>query len=196
MDIILLERVENLGQMGDVVHVRPGYARNYLFPQKKAVRATSDNKKRFDQQRSQLEATNLERRSEAEAVAVKLEGLTVSLIRQAGESGQLYGSVSARDIADGATAAGFTIGRGQVRLDQPIKALGMHTVGVSLHPEVSVKIKVNVARTQEEAEVQLKGGRAQSAAREAPPLEEDLEAELEASAGGWDAGETAGGETA
>ncbi len=183
MDIILLERVENLGQMGDIVRVRPGYARNYLFPQKKAVRATDDNRKRFEQQRAQLEATNLERRSEAEAVAKKMDGLTVTLIRQAGESGQLYGSVSARDIADAATAAGFTIGRGQVRLHQPIKALGVHAVSVSLHPEVLLAIKVNVARTVEEAEAQLKGGQPLAEARAAKPSEAELDALLEAQLG-------------
>ena len=121
MELILLERIENLGQMGDVVRVKPGYARNYLLPQKKAVRATDENRKRFEEQRSQLEATNLERRSEAEAVAVKLDGLAVLLIRQAGESGQLYGSVSARDVAEAVSAAGFTLERQQVRLHQPIK---------------------------------------------------------------------------
>lgn len=192
MDIILLERVENLGQMGDVVRVRSGYARNYLFPQKKAVRASDDNKKRFEQQRAQLEATNLEKRSEAEAIAAKMDGLLVSLIRQAGESGQLYGSVSARDIADAATAAGFTIDRGQIRLDQPIKTLGIHTVTIRLHPEVAVKIKVNVARTMEEAEIQAKGGSPAAAAREAEGADEAPDAVSAEEVGADDGDEEAG----
>lgn len=160
MEIILLERIENLGQMGEVVRVKPGYARNYLLPRKKAVRATEDNRKRFEEQRTQLEATNLERRTEAEAVAAKLDGLTVILIRQAGEAGQLYGSVTARDIAEAITAAGFTLERQQIRMNQPIKVLGLHTVKISLHPEVFVSVLVNVARTQQEAEVQARTGAA------------------------------------
>ncbi len=160
MQIILLERIENLGQMGDVVRVKPGYARNYLLPQNKAVRATEENRKRFEEQRTQLEATNLQRRTEAEAVAAKLDGLSVVLIRQAGEAGQLYGSVTARDIADAVTAAGFTVDRQQVRLNQPIKALGLHNVKLGLHPEVVVSVVVNVARTQQEAEVQARTGSA------------------------------------
>jgi large subunit ribosomal protein L9 len=160
MQIILLERVENLGQMGDVVRVKPGYARNYLLPQKKAVRATEENRKRFEETRAQLEATNLQRRSEAETVAAKLDGLVITLIRQAGEAGQLYGSVTARDVADAITAAGFTVGRQQIRLHQPIKALGLHTVKVGLHPEVVVSVVVNVARTPDEAEVQARTGTA------------------------------------
>lgn len=185
MQLILLERIEKLGQMGDVVKVRPGYARNYLLPQKKAVRATDDNRKRFEEQRGQLEANNLERRTEAEAVGVKLDGLTVALIRQAGEAGQLYGSVTARDIADAVTAAGFTIGRQQVRLDQPIKTLGLHRIAVPLHPEVVVHVTVNVARTQDEAEIQSRGGKVGLAADEvpAPSLEAEIEAMFEEGAG-------------
>src|SRR5512134_747559 len=160
MQIILLERIENLGQMGDIVRVKPGYARNYLLPQKKAVRLTDENRKCFEQQRAQLEATNLQRRAEAEAVGAKLDGLSVVLIRQAGESGQLYGSVSARDIADAITAAGFTLDRQQIRLNQPIKSLGLHKVKVGLHPEVIVVVVVNVARTQEQADVQTRTGAA------------------------------------
>jgi large subunit ribosomal protein L9 len=160
MQIILLERIENLGQMGDVVRVKPGYARNYLLPQKKAVRATEENRKRFEETRAQLEASNLQRRSEAETVAAKLDGLFIALIRQAGEAGQLYGSVTARDVADAITAAGFTVGRQQIRLHQPIKALGLHTVKVGLHPEVVVSVVVNVARTPDEAEVQARTGTA------------------------------------
>jgi large subunit ribosomal protein L9 len=157
VDVILLERVENLGQMGQVVKVRPGYARNYLLPQKKALRATKDNLAYFEKQRAQLEAANLTRKTEAEQVAQKLEGLSVVVIRQAGESGQLYGSVSARDIADGVTAAGFTITRGQVVLDKAIKTLGLYKLRVVLHPEVSVQVTANVAQSAEEAEMQAKG---------------------------------------
>jgi large subunit ribosomal protein L9 len=160
MQIILLERIENLGQIGDVVRVKPGYARNYLLPQNKAVRATEENRKRFEETRAQLEASNLQRRSEAETVAAKLDGLVITLIRQAGEAGQLYGSVTARDVADAITAAGFTVGRQQIRLHQPIKALGLHTVKVGLHPEVVVSVVVNVARTPDEAEVQARTGTA------------------------------------
>lgn len=160
MEIILLERIENLGQMGDIVRVKPGYARNYLLPRGKAARATEDNRKRFEEQRSQLEATNLERRAEAKAVAVKLDGLSVALIRQAGEAGQLYGSATARDVAEAVTAAGFTVNRQQIRLNQPIKNLGLHQVQVSLHPEVSVGITVNVARSAEEADTQARTGAA------------------------------------
>jgi large subunit ribosomal protein L9 len=157
VDVILLERVENLGQMGQVVKVRPGYARNYLLPQKKALRATEANIAYFETQRSQLEATNLTRKKDAEHVAQKINGVSVIVIRQAGESGQLYGSVSARDIADAVTAAGFTTTRGQVVLDKAIKTLGLYKLRVVLHPEVSVHVTVNVAQSVEEAEMQAKG---------------------------------------
>jgi large subunit ribosomal protein L9 len=157
IELILLERVEKLGQMGQLVKVKPGYARNYLLPQKKAMRATKENLTYFETQRAQLEATNLQRRTEATEVGGKIEGLTVVIIRQAGESGQLYGSVSARDIADAVTGAGFTIEKRQVVLDRPIKNLGLHPVKVVLHPEVSVTITVNVAQSAEEAEMQAKG---------------------------------------
>ncbi len=157
VDVILLERVENLGQMGQVVKVRPGYARNYLLPQKKALRATEANLAYFETQRSQLEAVNLTRKKDAEQVAQKIDGVSVVVIRQAGESGQLYGSVSARDIADGVTAAGFTVTRGQVVLDKAIKTLGLYKLRVILHPEVSVHVIVNVAQSSEEAEMQAKG---------------------------------------
>lgn len=160
MDVILLERVEHLGQMGDVVHVKPGFARNYLLPKGKAVRATDENRSRFEERRSQLEATNLQRRSEAEAIAAKMAGLAVILIRQAGESGQLYGSVSARDLADAISESGFTVGKQQVRLNAPIKTLGVHEVGVSLHPEVIVTVGANVARSREEADQQARTGSA------------------------------------
>jgi len=172
VQVILLERVEKLGQMGQVVDVRPGYARNFLLPQKKALRATKENLAYFETQRAQLEAQNLTRRSEAEQIGQKLDGLSVVIIRQAGESGQLYGSVTARDIAQAATEAGFSIGRGQVVLERAIKSLGLHKTRVVLHPEVSVTLTANVAQSPEEAEMQAKGVdplklAAEAAAREA-----------------------------
>ncbi len=157
MQVILLERIGRLGQMGDVVKVRPGFARNFLLPQGKALRATQDNLARFEKERAQLEANNLQRKQEAEAVAKKVNGFRVVLLRQAGDGGQLYGSVSTRDIADAVTAGGFTIDRVQVLLDRPIKSLGMHDVRVSLHPEVEIKVLANIARTEEEAQRQSKG---------------------------------------
>src|SRR3546814_5506989 len=141
--------------MGDIVSVKPGFARNYLLPQKKAMRATKDNLARFETQRAQLEADNLKRRGEAEQVAAKLEGMTVTVIRQAGESGQLYGSVNSRDISDAVTANGVTVSRGQVDLGAVIKALGLHKVRVRLHPEVAVTVTANVARSEDEAQIQL-----------------------------------------
>lgn len=159
MEVMLLERIEKLGLMGDVVKVKAGYARNYLLPQKKAVRATEENRKQFEAQRAQLEATNLERRKEAEKVAERMGDLVIVLIRQAGEAGQLYGSVNARDIADGVTEAGFTISRQQVWLSEPIKTLGMHPVSVNLHPEVTIEVTINVARSEDEAALQEKTGR-------------------------------------
>lgn len=157
VEVILLQRVEKLGQMGEVVHVKPGFARNYLLPQKKAIRASKENLARFEAQRAQLEAQNLKRREEAERVAERVAGLGVVIIRQAGESGSLYGSVSARDIAEACTAGGLTIGRDQVTLPHPIKALGVFTVSVALHPEVALPVGVNVARSAEEAEKQARG---------------------------------------
>jgi len=157
MDVILLERIESLGQMGEVVKVKPGYARNYLLPQKKALRATKENREYFEKQRAQLEAQNLSKRQDAEKVATKLDGVTVIIIRQAGEFGQLYGSVSTRDIATAITAAGFTVDRRQIMLDVPIKTLGMHKTRVSLHPEVAVSVTLNVAPTEEEAAAQAAG---------------------------------------
>jgi large subunit ribosomal protein L9 len=157
IELILLERVEKLGQMGQLVKVKPGFARNYLLPQKKAMRATKENLAYFETRRAQLEANNLQRRSEATEIGGKLEGLTVVIIRQAGESGQLYGSVSARDIADAVTEAGFTVEKRQVVLERPIKNLGLHRVRVVLHPEVSVTVTANVAQSAEEAEMQAKG---------------------------------------
>ncbi|MCA3595113.1 MAG: 50S ribosomal protein L9 [Methylobacterium sp.] len=157
MEVILLERVAKLGQMGDVVKVKDGYARNFLLPRNKALRATEANKSKFAAERAQLEANNLARRKDAQAVGGKLDGQSFTLIRQAGESGVLYGSVSARDIADAVTAGGFTLNRGQVALDTPIKTLGLHQVSIVLHPEVSVGVTINVARSPEEAERQSRG---------------------------------------
>jgi large subunit ribosomal protein L9 len=174
MDVILLERVENLGQMGEVVKVRAGYARNFLLPKKKALRATKENLSHFEKRRAQLEAANLKRRDEAQSVASKMEGLSVVAIRQAGESGQLYGSVSPKDVSDTVTAAGFTVERSQVLIDQPIKTLGLHTVRVALHPEVAVSVTVNVAQSKEEAAAQ-----ARTAAPPAPAAEAEPEADEE-----------------
>ncbi len=157
VDLILLERVDKLGQMGQIVKVKPGYARNYLLPQKKAMRATKENLAYFETQRTQLEANNLERRSEASQVGTKLEGLTVVVIRQAGESGQLYGSVAARDISDAVTKAGFTVDKRQIVLERPIKTLGLHRLRVMLHPEVSLTITANVAQSEEGARMQAAG---------------------------------------
>jgi large subunit ribosomal protein L9 len=157
MQVILLERVEKLGQMGDVVKVKDGFARNYLLPKKKALRATKANEAYFETQRAQLEAHNLERKGEAEAVAKKLGGKSFVLLRQAGDRGQLYGSVSPRDIADVIGAGGFTIARTQVPLDKAIKSIGLFPVAVVLHPEVRVNVTINVARTEDEAERQARG---------------------------------------
>jgi large subunit ribosomal protein L9 len=159
VELILLQRVEKLGQMGDLVKVRPGFARNYLLPQKKALRASKDNLAHFERERAQLEAQNLKRREEAERVAERVAGLSVVIIRQAGESGSLYGSVSARDVAEATTEAGLTIVRQQVLLEHPIKTLGLSRVRVALHPEVSIAVNVNVARSPEEAERQARGER-------------------------------------
>lgn len=179
MQVILLERIEKLGLMGEVVTVKPGYARNYLLPQGKARRATKDNIASFEQQRVQLEAENLKRRDEAAKVGAKLEGLVVTLIRQAGESGQLYGSVNARNLAESVTEAGFTIGHDQISRDHPIKALGLHPVKIRLHPEVSATITANVARSQAEAETQASTGHVVSEA-EQHAAEEAAHAEAEA----------------
>ena len=157
MQVILLERIEKLGQMGEVVDVKAGYARNFLLPRNKALRATEDNIETFESRRVQLEADNFARREEAEKVSGNFDGLTVALTRQASDSAQLYGSVTKRDIAEAMVEAGFTIARNQVALDRPIKTVGLHPVRVQLHPEVSVTITVNVARTQDEAEAQARG---------------------------------------
>jgi large subunit ribosomal protein L9 len=157
MQIILLERIGRLGQMGDVVNVKDGYARNFLLPQKKALRATQENLARFEKERTQLEARDLERKTEAEAVAAKLAGQSFLAIRQAGDTGQLYGSVTSRDIAEVVTAGGFSIDRRQIVLDRPIKTLGLHPTRVALHPEVIVQVTLNVARSEDEAERQARG---------------------------------------
>lgn len=154
MQVILLERVEKLGQMGDTVNVKPGYARNFLLPQRKALRATKDNMAHFETQRAQLEAENLEARKEAEQVEDTLTGMMVVVIRAASESGQLYGSVNARDISDAVTAAGVTVNRNQVIMDRPIKTLGIFDYRIRLHPEVISEIKVNVAQSEDEAKLQ------------------------------------------
>jgi large subunit ribosomal protein L9 len=157
MQVILLERVEKLGQMGEEVKVKDGFARNFLLPEKKALRATKANREYFQGQKAQLEARNLERKSEAEKVAKTLEGKSFMLLRQAGDRGQLYGSVSPRDIADAITAGGFNVGRTQVPVDTAIKSIGLFKVSVVLHPEVRVPVTVNVARTEDEAERQSRG---------------------------------------
>lgn len=157
MQVILLERVERLGQIGDVVKVKDGFARNFLLPRKKALRATKANIEVFEKQRAQYEAHNLALKGDAEQLAKKLDKQVFAVIRQAGETGLLYGSVSTRDIADAVTAGGFTLARGQVALDKPIKTLGMHDVKIVLHPEVRIAVTLNIARTPEEAEKQARG---------------------------------------
>tara|TARA_B100001123_G_scaffold3159_1_gene4236 strand:- start:27 stop:611 length:585 start_codon:yes stop_codon:yes gene_type:complete len=172
MEVILLERIEKLGQMGDVVNVRPGFARNYLLPQKKALRATAENRDHFETQRAQLETTNLELKKEADAVSQKLDGLSVTIVRQASDNDQLYGSVTVRNIAQAITEAGFTIDSKQVQMARPIKTVGMHEIIVKLHPEVSVNITANVARSEEEAISQVED--------ESNEMAEKLESSLEA----------------
>jgi large subunit ribosomal protein L9 len=157
MEVILLERIAKLGQMGETVKVRDGFARNYLLPLGKALRANEANKKRFDSERATLEARNLERKSEAQKVAEQLDGKSFVIVRSAGETGQLYGSVAARDIVETLAAEGFNVGRNQIELNTPIKAIGLHTVVLHLHSEVEIKIVVNVARSADEAERQAKG---------------------------------------
>lgn len=180
MDVILLERVEKLGQMGQVVKVKAGYARNFLLPKKKALRATKENLAYFETQKAQLEARNLELKKEAQVVAGKVNGLTVVVIRQAAESGVLYGSVTSRDVADAVTAAGTTISRAQVAIAEPIKTLGLFKVRVILHPEVVVEVTVNVARSAEEATVQAQRGGMVVGRDEDEDEEEELVEETEA----------------
>jgi large subunit ribosomal protein L9 len=160
MQVILLQRVENLGQMGDVVTVRSGYARNFLLPRQKALRATKENVSHFEAQKKDLEAQNLKRREEAEKVSVKMDGLKIALIRQASEAGHLYGSVTARDIADGVTDKGFKIDRSQVNMDRAYKTLGLFPIKIALHPEVTVEITINIARSEDEAKIQEERGEA------------------------------------
>jgi large subunit ribosomal protein L9 len=174
MQVILLERVAKLGQMGDIVNVKDGYARNYLLPQKKALWASETNVKQFETQKAQLEARNLESKQEAEALSEKLNGQRFIVIRSASDGGSLYGSVTTRDAADAATEAGFSVDRRQVSLRAPIKELGLHKVSVSLHPEVEAEIELNVARSTEEAELQAQGVNLQDRA-----AEEAAQAELE-----------------
>lgn len=174
MDVILLQRVAKLGQMGDVVSVKQGYGRNFLLPQGKALRATENNKKAFEAQKVQLEAQNLETKKEADAIATKLDGQTFIVIRSASDAGALYGSVTARDASDAAKEDGFTVDKKQIHLDRPIKDLGIHPMNVVLHPEVEVQININVARSKEEAELQASGKSIQELAAEA-----EAEAEFE-----------------
>jgi large subunit ribosomal protein L9 len=157
MEVILLERISRLGQMGETVKVKDGFARNFLLPQGKALRANEANKKKFEGQRAQLEARNLERKSEAQTIADKLDGKSFVAVRSAGETGQLYGSVSTRDISEILTAEGFTVSRNQVELNQPIKEIGLVNVAIALHPEVEVTITLNIARSADEAERQARG---------------------------------------
>ena len=157
MEVILLERVEKLGGIGDVVTVKNGFARNYLLPRKKALRANEANRKVFEANRARIESDNAERRSAAEASSKGVDGKTVQLIRQASNTGQLYGSVSARDIGEALEADGAKVSKSQIVLDRPIKAIGMHEIRIALHPEVAVTVKVNVARSPEEAELQAQG---------------------------------------
>jgi len=173
MQVILLERVAKLGQMGDVVTVKDGYARNYLLPQKKALWASEANVKSFESQKSQLEARNLESKKEAEALAERLDGQQFVILRSASDGGALYGSVSTRDAADAATEAGFSVDRRQVSLSAPIKELGLHEVIVTLHPEVEARITLNVARSAEEAELQAQGKTIQELAAEEDALEQE-----------------------
>ena len=166
MQVILLERVAKLGQMGDVVDVKPGYARNYLLLQGKALTASDENVKQFEAQKAQLEARNLETRKEAEDLGNRLDGQQFIVIRQASDGGSLYGSVTTRDAADAATEAGFTVDRKQIAIERPIKELGLHSVSVTLHPEVVVSLSLNVARSPEEAELQASGKSIQELAAE------------------------------
>ena len=178
MDVILLERIEKLGQMGEVVSVKPGYARNYLLPQNKAVTASEDNRAHYERQRTQLEAQNLERKNDAESVGKKMAGTFVTMVRQAGDAGQLYGSVNARDITNGLLEAGYDVTRNQVSLAQPIKSIGLHEVRIALHPEVSVMVTANVARSEEEAAIQEQTGEAVITTEEDVLVDENASAEI------------------
>lgn len=185
MEVILLERIEKLGQMGDVVSVKPGFARNYLLPTKKALRANKANLAYFEEQKVQLEAANLKRRDEAQAVADKMKGLSVLMVRQAGETGQLYGSVTARDICDAVKEEGFGVERYQIMLDTPIKELGAYGVHIKLHPEVTQGVSINVARSEEEAKRQAAAAEKAAKAglvQDVKAAEEKATADAEASA--------------
>jgi large subunit ribosomal protein L9 len=185
MQLILLERIEKLGQMGELVNVKPGYARNFLLPQKKAVTATEENKAHFESQRVNLEAQNLTLKTEAEKISDKLKNEKYIVIRQAGDAGQLYGSVSARDIAESITETGVSVNRSQIKLESPIKTIGMHTVKLGLHPEVSIMITVNVARSIGEAKIQDKTGAA-IISIETEPSETNPQGQLNSSENGRD----------
>ncbi|MEK0082432.1 50S ribosomal protein L9 [Benzoatithermus flavus] len=178
MQIILLERVPQLGQMGEIVNVKPGYARNFLIPQGKALRATKAAIADFEKRRAQLEARNLERKEEAQKLAARVDGQSVTILRQASETSHLYGSVNARDIAAAFTEAGISLDRQQVRLPEPIKTLGLHKVTVALHPEVEVTVTVNVARSQEEADIQAGVVQPMSEEEQEPSIEEQIDAAL------------------
>ncbi|MAQ03674.1 MAG: 50S ribosomal protein L9 [Rhodospirillaceae bacterium] len=160
MEVILLERVENLGIMGDVVKVKPGYARNFLFPNEKAVPASNENKASFENKRLEIEAKNIETKAEAEKVASKIKGEILILVRQAGDSGQLYGSVNSRDIKNTLKDMGYELDRNQISLNKPIKSVGIHNVSIALHPEIYVEVVANVARSEEEAKIQTETGEA------------------------------------
>ncbi|MDG2242948.1 MAG: 50S ribosomal protein L9 [Rhodospirillaceae bacterium] len=177
MDVILLERIDKLGQMGDVVKVKTGYARNFLLPQKKALRATDANRTYFESRRSELEAINLERKGEAEAVAKKMDGMHLVLVRQAGEGGQLYGSVTARDVADALKEDGVKMDSAQVELNAVIKQLGKYTVPVKLHPEVSVDISVTVSRSMDQADIDAAGALLEREEDAAEAIAQEHEAE-------------------
>lgn len=191
MEVILLERIERLGQMGDVVRVKPGYARNFLLPRKKALRKTKDNLSYFESRRAELEANNLKRRSEAEAVAKKAENIQVVLVRQASDTGQLYGSVRPRDVSDAVSAEGLKVESSQVKLDIPIKTLGLHKLRVALHPEVSITVTVNVARSAEEAKLQAEGKSVTGAAEEEVAVTDVFEPGAAPAAEGASEGEAA-----
>ncbi|MQX35181.1 50S ribosomal protein L9 [Roseospira navarrensis] len=186
MDVILLERIENLGFMGDIVKVRPGYARNFLLPQHKALRKTDANLAYFEAQKVELEARNLKRKQEAEEASSRMAGVSLVLVRQASEGGQLYGSVTARDIADALREEGYTVGRSQVQLNNPIKLLGTTEVRISLHSEVAVTVPVTVARSLEEAERAAEAEAAAKAAGEAGLPEDGEHVYEEAEAAAWD----------
>jgi large subunit ribosomal protein L9 len=191
MQVVLLERVEKLGQIGDVVKVKDGFARNFLLPKKKALRATKANLAYFETQRAQLETRNLEHRKEAAQIGDKLKGKTFVLLRQAGDRGQLYGSVSPRDISDVVTAGGFTIARTQVPIDKAIKSIGLHPISVVLHPEVRVSVTINVARTEDEAERQARGEDVLTERTEEEEVAVNAEALFEEGAGPKAEGESA-----